>query len=163
MIVRARLFDVDDGLIEAGSPAAVILDPFPDLVVGARIRHIDAMALQRESQSTNHVFWVTVDLLDLDLERMRPGTSAKVIVARRAAGETGRGVAATGGTIERATDPLVVPRASLDLTDPSKPRLLLADGSWRAVGPCDPLRCVLDGGAEEGMQLGWAASTGTER
>jgi hypothetical protein len=159
MIVRARLFDVDDGVIEPGAPAAVILDAFPELVVGARIRHVDPMALERDSGSTTRIFWVTVDLLELDAERMRPGMSAKIVVERRAAGGGER--RSDGGTRpDAAVDPLVVPRSSLDLADPAKPRVLLASGSWRdvALGPCDPLRCVVEAGVEEGERLGRAGA-----
>jgi multidrug resistance efflux pump len=154
MIVRARLYDVDDGLIVAGSRAAVILDPYPDTVIGATIRHVDPMALQRDKASSSRVFWVTVDLDQLDAERMRPGMSAKVIVGP-AGGEPAPG----------AVDPLVAPRASLDLDDPDRPRLLLADGSWRDVelGPCDPLRCVVESGVEEGARLGWVGAAGGSR
>ncbi|HEX2463127.1 MAG TPA: efflux RND transporter periplasmic adaptor subunit [Thermoanaerobaculia bacterium] len=159
MIVRARLYDVDDGVIEAGSPAVVILDPYPDTVIGARIRHIDPMALQWEERSSSRIFWVTVELTELDLERMRPGMSVKVIVARpgTAEGESGQGAAAASGA---PPDPLVVPRSSLKLDEAERPRLLLADGSWRDVelGPCDPLRCVVESGVEDGMRLGWVGA-----
>jgi hypothetical protein len=154
MIVRARLYDVDDGAIQPGAPAAVILDPYPDTVIGARVRHIDPMALPWQD-STSHIFWVTVDLAELDLERMRPGMSVKVIVAG-----TGTETAGEPGAAESAVDPLVVPRSSLDLEQTQPPRLLLADGSWREVelGPCDSLRCVIKSGVEDGTPLGWAAA-----
>ncbi len=155
LVVRARLFDVDDGLIEPGAPAAVILDPFPDTVIAARIRHVDPMALQWEKKSSSRIFWVTVDLDTLDLERMRPGMSAKVIVGRS---ESDRDTPRHEASRD-AVDPLVAPRSSLDLADPERPRLLLADGSWSEVklGPCDPLRCVIEAGAEEGTRLAWTA------
>ena len=143
MIVRARLYDVDDGAIEPGAPAAVILDAYPDTVIGARVRHIDPMALPWQGKSSSRIFWVTVDLAQLDPERMRPGMSVRVIVAGASAG-----------------DPLVVPRSSLDLEQAQRPRLLLADGSWREVelGPCDSLRCVVTSGVEDGTRLGWAGA-----
>ena len=164
MMVRARLYDVDDGVIEVGSPAVVILDPYPDTVIGARIRHIDPMALQWEERSSSRIFWVTVELKELDLERMRPGMSVKVIVARTGAagGESGQPAAVGGGA---APDPLVVPRSSLDLDEAERPRLRLADGSWRDVelGPCDALRCVVERGVEEGTSLGWVGAAVSAR
>ena len=157
MMVRARLYDVDDGLVAAESPAAVILAPFPDTVIPARIRSVDPIARQWAKDTTSRIFWVTVDLEELDLARMRPGMSAKVVVSRAldAAEDPRAALAASAGQ-------LVVPRSSLDLENPSEPRLLLADGSWRAVdlGPCDPLRCVVEAGVEEGARLGWIDSIG---
>jgi multidrug resistance efflux pump len=164
LIVRARLFDVDDGLIEPGAPAAVILDPFPDTVIAARVRHVDSMALQSDKKSSSRIFWVTVDLETLDLERMRPGMSAKVVVGA-AATDLGALPDHTAPDAAGRRDPLIAPRASLDLSDPQHPRLLLADGSWTAVdlGPCDPLRCVVEDGAMEGTRLGWVAAAGSDR
>jgi HlyD family secretion protein len=156
MIVRARLYDVDDGAIAPGSPAVVILDPFPDTVIGARVRHIDPMALQQSDASSSRTFWVTVELVELDLERMRPGMSVKVIVGRP-------GTAEGGAAAE--PDPLVVPRSSLQLEDAEHPRLLLANGSWRDVqlGACDALRCVIESGVEEGTRLGWVGAAVSAR
>jgi HlyD family secretion protein len=156
MIVRARLYDVDDGAIEPGSPAVVILDSYPDTVIGARVRHIDPMALQQSEASSSRTFWVTVELAELDLERMRPGMSVKVIVGRP---ETSHAGGASGPA------PLVVPRSSLRLDDAEHPRLLLANGSWLEVelGPCDALRCVVESGVEEGTRLGWAGAAVSAR
>jgi multidrug resistance efflux pump len=157
MIVRARLYDVDDGSIEPGAPAVVILDPYPDTVIGGRIRHIDPMALQWEEGSSSRIFWVTVELAELDLERMRPGMSVKVVV-ERSGDAAGVGAAALGA--QAKVDPLVVPRSSLDLSDVARPRVLLASGAWRdvVIGACDPLRCVVESGVEEGTRLGWVGA-----
>ena len=162
MIVRARLYDVDDGLIEAGAPAAVILDPFPDTVIGARVRHVDPMALQRERKSSSRIFWVTVELAELDLERMRPGMSVKVIVATPRVRRVARRAARRLGTPRLRW--WLPARASTSRTR-ERPRLLLADGSWREVelGPCDSLRCVIESGVEEGTRLGWAGGRRSAR
>jgi hypothetical protein len=60
---------------------------------------------------------------------------------------------------------LVVPRSSLDLDQAERSRLLLDDGSWRDVelGPCDPLRCVVESGVEEGTRLGWVGAAAGAR
>ncbi|HVR29323.1 MAG TPA: HlyD family efflux transporter periplasmic adaptor subunit, partial [Thermoanaerobaculia bacterium] len=140
LVVRARLFDVDDGAIEPGSAATVTLDPYPELEYTGTVRRVDAVAFQRERDSSTRVFWVIVDLDDVDPRAMRPGLSARVRVERqRTDGES-----------------VVVPRESMDLTDLAAPRVLLADGSWRAVtlGPCGPLECVVLAGIEAGAAVG---------
>ena len=143
MMVRAQLFDVDDGLLEEGLRATVTLDAHPGLELGGRVRTIDRVAFQRDRGLGTRVFWVTVDLDSLDLKRMKPGMSVKVAVARELAADAG----------DRA---LVAPRESLDLSDPASPRALLRDGSWRAValGACSALECVIEEGLDEGASLG---------
>jgi len=89
------------------------------------------------------VFWVIVDLDDVDPRAMRPGISARVRVER----------------LKSDAEVVVVPRESTDLTDLAEPRVLLADGSWRSVtlGPCGPLECVVDAGIEAGAAVGRVA------
>jgi hypothetical protein len=142
-VVRARLFDVDDGAIEPGSTATVTLDPHPERSYQGTIRRVDAIAFQRERDSSTRVFWVVVDLDGIDPRAMRPGMSARVRVERR----MGDG------------EVVVVPRESVDLTDLAAPRALLADGSWREIelGSCAPLECAVVAGIDAGVSLGRVA------
>lgn len=150
MIVRARLFDVDDGLLEPGLPATVTLDAYPDLEFRGRVRSVERMAFETDRSSSTRVFWVVVELEKVDLEHMRPGMSAKVAVAL---------------DLTAGQDAVLAPRHSLDLSDPAAPRVLLATGSWQRVelGPCSALECVIASGLEEGAALAriGAAGAGT--
>jgi multidrug resistance efflux pump len=147
MIVRARLFDVDDGVLEPGLPATVTLDAYPDLEFRGRVRSIERMAFESDRNSSTRIFWVVVELEKLDLEHMRPGMSVKVVVERDLT--AGKGA-------------LVAPRRSLDLSDPAAPRALLADGSWQPVeiGACSALDCVVESGLTEGAALGRIGASG---
>ena len=141
LIVRARLFDVDEGVIEPGLLASVTLTAFPDRSYPARVRSVDPIALQRQRGSSTRVFWVLLDLEEADLDRMRPGMTAMVTVQT---------VLSPGGE-----PPLTVPRASLDLSDLARPRIRLHDGSWQEIGlgGCTVFRCIVEGGLEEGTLL----------
>jgi membrane fusion protein (multidrug efflux system) len=143
LVARARLFDVDDGRVLPGMPATVELDAHPGIEHQGRVRTVDRIAFERGHDSSSRVFWVTIDLESLDLERMRAGMSVKVTVDRTSvAGETGAAA-------------VLAPREGLDLSDLSAPRALLADGSWRVIrlGPCAPLHCVVTEGLADGDAL----------
>ncbi len=144
MIVAANLFDVDDGRVAAGMPVVATLDAFPELAFGGRIRDVDTIADQAGSRSRRRFFRVRIDLDRLDLERMRPGMSVKVLIEHT------------------DQDSLLVPRRSLEVSQ-STPRALLADGTWVPVslGACDAVTCVAESGLEDGVELGRAA-TGPE-
>ena len=134
MVVRARLFDVDDGLIAEGQPARVTLDAFPGSVFDGRVRRIEKVAIQGRRGSTTRSFGVLIDLSEVDLERMRPGMSARVEIDTRV--EAGPGSAGL----------LVVPRESLLFRAGEPARVLLESGRWVVVevGTCGPLRCVVE-------------------
>ncbi len=137
MIVSANLFDVDDGRIAAGMAVVATLDAFPDLVFGGRIRDVDTIADEAGSRSRRRFFRVRIDLDRLDLERMRPGMSVKVLIE------------------QTHEDSLLVPRRSLDVSRPA-PRALLKGGTWAPVslGACDAVMCVAESGLEEAAELG---------
>ena len=152
MIVAARLFDVDDGRLAAGTPIVATLDAFPDLEFAGRVREIDQIADQADAESLRRFFRVKIDLERVDLERMRPGMSVKVVAEQQH-----RGV-------------LLVPRRCLawgpatagDGEAPaggegpaSGARARLADGSWAPVvlGPCDASACIVSEGLEESTRL----------
>jgi multidrug resistance efflux pump len=150
LMVRARLFDVDDGRIRPGMPATIELDAHPGVEFAGRAHSVDRIAFQRNRDGSTRVFWVVVDLDSVDLERMRAGMSVKVTFEP----ELGQG----------SEGAIVAPRESLDLSDLESPRALLADGSWRSVeiGPCTPLECVIAQGLAEGEALGRIHVAGEE-
>ncbi|MEM7352826.1 MAG: efflux RND transporter periplasmic adaptor subunit [Acidobacteriota bacterium] len=137
MIVSARLFDVDDGRIEPGMRVTATLDAFPDQTFTGQVREIDQIADQASRRSLRRFFRARIDLDELDVERMRPGMSVKVVID------------------DLQEDVLLVPRPSLDWADAGS-RALLADGSWVPVtlGACDRAACVVEDGLEEGAALG---------
>ena len=143
MIVRARLFDVDDGLIQPGLQAVVTLDAYPEIEYAGSIRQIDQRAFQRERDSTTRVFWVTVALETLDPSKMRPGMSVKVVIERPLPAES------DGANL------LIVPRESIRWEE-GRARVLLANGSWESVEilDCGPRFCVVPAGLEPGTELG---------
>ena len=136
MIVSASLSDVDDGRVIPGSRVVATLDAFPDLTFGGRVRDVDTIADQASSKSRRRFFRVRIDLDQLDVERMRPGMSVKVLIE------------------QVHEDILRVPRQSLDFSQPV-PRALLRGGTWAPVvlGACDAVACMAESGIEEGASL----------
>ena len=137
MIVEADLSDVDDGRVAAGMKVIATLDAFPQLTFNGKVRNVDAIADQPSSRSRRRFFRVRIDLERLDLERMRPGMSLKLVIEQ---------------TLQ---DVLQVPRRSLDFSSP-EPRALLADGTWVpvSIGACNAQACMAESGIEEGIELG---------
>lgn len=145
--VEAGLSDVDDGAIAAGAEARCTLDAFPDLEVACRVEEVTPVARESGGASLRRFFRARLSLARVDPERMRPGMSVKVEVAREAAAEA-----------------LLVPRAALDLgSDP--PRVRLADGSLAAVelGACSRQDCEVLSGVAMGAALAGPAGPGGER
>jgi len=140
MIVKARLHDVDDGRIAPGMPAVITLDAHPDHPLEGVVRDIDRVAQEVDRQSRIRAFGVRVDLAAqeaVEVERMRPGMSVKVVVALR------------------HPEALLVPRQALDWDAPEGPRARRGDGAWATVklGPCNTEACVVEAGLEEGERL----------
>ncbi len=135
--VRAALSDVDDGRVLAGMPARLTLDAYPDRSYAGRVVEVSPVARETARSSLLRSFKVTVDLLEQDPARMRPGMSVKVEVL----GAPRAGV-------------LLAPRAALDLAA-RPPVALLAGGGTVAVrlGACDPLTCVVESGLTAGELL----------
>ena len=140
MRIEADLPDVDDGKIGAGMPATVVLDAYPSLSFPARVSSVSAVAQESSRQSLRRVFTAIISLDKLDLVRMRPGLSARVIVH------------AIGNP-----DALLVPRAALDFSS-SKPSAHLESGKVVPVtlGPCNAQECIVTSGLKEGERLGRA-------
>jgi HlyD family secretion protein len=136
--VEADLADVDDGKVAIGMPATVILDAYPDQTYTGRITAVSAVAQESSRQSLRRVFAVIIALDKLDMTRMRPGLSARVIVNAAA-----------------NANALLAPRAALDFTA-KKPRARLDDGKLVDVdlGPCNAQECIVKSGLKEGDRLG---------
>lgn len=136
MRVKAALADVDDGRVAVGMPVTITLDGYPELQFRGKVSSISAVAQESARASLRRHFEVRVDLERLDLERMRPGLSARVVVHRG----------------ERSAV-LLAPRAALDLSGTSA-RARLANGTFRDVklGACNAQECVVEG-LGEGTRL----------
>lgn len=93
MRVEARLFDVDDGLVEVGMKAEVVLDGHPGITYDATVVEIPSLADVTEANSLRRAFKILLDIETTDTDRMRPGMSAKVVIttSRRIASSTADG------------------------------------------------------------------------
>ncbi len=140
MIVEAQLFDVDDGRIHPGMPVTAVVDAFPDVDLTGEVIEVDDIANETSRRSLRRVFRTRVHLDGLDLERMRPGMSVKVVVE------------------DRRQDVLLVPRAALGWSEGESGSAVVAAtaaGELQAIeiGPCNRQFCVLTGGLSEGDRL----------
>lgn len=143
LVVRARLYDVDDGLVSPGQRVQAFLDAYPGRPIAGTVRAVERIAQPVAAKSLRRAFRVTVDLEASEREQMRPGMSVRVEVPLRLAGA------------------LSAPRQAL-LWMGGKPHLRLADGATVEVrlGPCSASRCVLASGPREGTLLAAATSDG---
>lgn len=124
--VIAALSDVDDGAIAPGQRAEVVLDSFPDRRYGGRVASVSDVAQESAKSSARRSFEVVVELEAVDVERMLPGQSVKVLVHG-----------------EELADRLLVPRAALSFAG-ATPRLFTLDGPVAVeLGPCSSQACVL--------------------
>ena len=132
--VEASLPDVDDGKVERGMNATVVLDAYPDMTFPARVTEISAVAQESSRTSLRRQFRVVVALNSLDLARMRPGLSARVIVHRASAGNA-----------------LIVPRKAIDFSA-ATPRTRLSGGKTveLTLGDCNAQDCTVTNGLKEG-------------
>jgi HlyD family secretion protein len=140
MIVEAQLFDVDDGRIEPGMPVTAVVDAFPDVDLSGAVIEVDDIANETHRRSLRRVFRVRVRLHGLDLERMRPGMSVKVVVE------------------DRRQEVLLVPRAALGWWAGETGGAVVAArpaGELQPVeiGPCNRQVCVLEEGLSAGDRL----------
>ena len=138
--VEADLADVDDGRIGPGMPATIVLDAYPNMAFPGRIASISAVAQESSRTSLRRAFRVIVALERIDLSRMRPGLSARVVVHAM-----------------RQPNALLVSRAAIDFSA-AKPRVYRADGKLADVvlGACNAQECVVKSGLNEGETLGHA-------
>jgi HlyD family secretion protein len=138
--VEADLADVDDGRIGPGMPATIVLDAYPNLTFPGRVTSISAVAQESSRTSLRRIFHVIVALDRLDIARMRPGLSARVVVHAMT-----------------QRDALLAPRVAIDFSG-KKPRAFRADGKLIDVvlGACNAQECVVKSGLTEGETLGHA-------
>jgi multidrug resistance efflux pump len=137
MQVEAALYDVDDGLIAKGMPAACFLDAEPNRPMKAVVADIAAIAQEPAPNSLRRTLRAVLKLEDPSSVPPRPGTSVRVEVE-----------------ISKRENVLLAPRASLDFSTKGT-RILLAGGGSAEVrlGPCNALLCVVESGAAEGTRL----------
>jgi multidrug resistance efflux pump len=153
--VRARLFDVDDGAVEAGMPAIVTLDSYPEEPLPSVVRSVQQIAQQPSGRSARRVFDVLVELAAVD-ERLRPGMSAKVVVERRierdASGEPP--LLAPRSALVFAAEPRALAGAGPPVSDTARDaysaRLALVGGGEAevVVGACNATHCIVEGVAD---------------
>ena len=131
MQVQADLSDVDDGRAAVAMTGTCTLDAYPTEPIACTVKDLTPVARIEGQKSLRRAFAVTLTLASTK-EKMRPGMSVKVEIARP-------GVAG-----------LVVPRGAVVFG--KQPQVRLADGSLRAVtlGPCDAQGCIVDKGVNEG-------------
>lgn len=143
--VAAALPDVDDGRIAPGMRAVVTVDGYPAMHFGGRIESISAVAKEGTRNQLRRAFRVVVKLDRIDVDRMRPGLSARVEVRRQ--------------TMANA---LLAPRAAIDFSAPEA-RVRLAGGRLVPVklGPCNAQECVVTSGLEDAEAVAAAAQEAT--
>lgn len=141
--VRARLSDVDDGLVAVGTPVRCSLDAHPELTLAGQVQAVTPVAAEERGESLRSFFEVLVELDRSDSELMRPGMSVRVEVP-----------------LPVVSDTVIAPRTALDL-DHQPPRARLADGSWHEVepGPCGALECAIVSGLDAGIALAPAGTS----
>ena len=140
MIVEAWLYDVDDGVVEVGTPVTATVDAFPGKRWDGRVVAIGSVAGEMSFRSLRRAFRVHIQLDDLDVAEMRPGMSVKAVLE------------------SRHEDVLVIPRAALRwrMTENGlEAEAAHGAASWRPVelGACGPQACVLRQGLVEGAAL----------
>jgi HlyD family secretion protein len=140
--IRARLFDVDDGRIEAGMRAEVTIDAFPARKFGGRVAQVSSVAEEEGGRSLRRWFEVVIALDEADPATLRPGLSARVEIETR-----------------RLDDALIVPRRSLAIRQDGSATLALRNGGAlegvTLIG-CASRECAVSG-VEPGLALAPAA------
>ena len=146
--VEGFLFDVDQGALETGAEAVVVLDAYPERQFSGHVEFIQELAQQPNFRSSRRAFRVVVRLDESDERIMRSGMSARAQVPSIIGDET--------------EPPLTLARAALDLSSPLERGLDREDVGRvvaRAQGPrgwvevevgrCSESACVVVG-PEEG-------------
>ncbi|MEM7582308.1 MAG: efflux RND transporter periplasmic adaptor subunit [Acidobacteriota bacterium] len=143
MRVVARLFDVDDGRVLKDQRVVATLDAFPDRTFTGTISGIDQIADQASSRSLRRHFRTEIELDEIDIERMRPGMSVKVVSEMQ------------------HQSVLLVPRECVVLTADG-PQVQLASGDRKpaALGPCSAEACIVESGLEESLRLSRVSAEG---
>ncbi len=134
--VEANLFDVDDGALKAGVPAAVWPDAFPERRLPARVASVAPVAQPLDNESPRAAFKVLLDVTGGSLEGLRPGMSVRVEAPAPAPGA----VAGPAGAVEPLPGPdpssarsVRVAREDLTVSVDLKGTLAALDGEQ--IGP----------------------------
>jgi multidrug resistance efflux pump len=139
MDVHSDLSDVDDGRVSVGMTGTCTLDAYPADPIACTVKQMTPVARSKGEQSLRRAFSVELSLAKAD-ERMRPGMSVKVELARPGLANV---VLVPRGAV-------VFPASSPGSSD--KPQVRGANGALRdvALGPCDAQACAVDKGLAEG-------------
>jgi HlyD family secretion protein len=136
MDVHSELSDVDDGRVSVGMTGTCTLDAYPADPIACTVKQLTPVARSKGEQSLRRAFSVELSLAKAD-ERMRPGMSVKVELARPGLANV-----------------VLVPRGAVVFPAGSdaKPQVRGANGALRdvALGPCDAQACAVDKGLAEG-------------
>jgi len=137
MKVEAQLSDVDDGRVEVGMTARCTLDTYPDEVLLGRVVEITPVAKEADRRSMRRAFRAVIHLEQSDPEKMRPGMSVQVEVARP--------------SLENV---VLVPRAALHFAGGAV-TVQLVDGSLREIelADCNARQCAVADGLAEGDRV----------
>lgn len=135
--VAAQLYDVDDGRVEPGMPAEVVLDAFPEETLDGTVLRVDNLARQASRRSRRRIFSVVVEVPDLDRDRALPGMSARLRIER---------TSGDGGST-------LVPRSAIGWDD--GPFAVTRDGTRHAltVRDCNGTHCLVESALEVGDRL----------
>lgn len=145
--VDGFLFDVDQGALQTGTEAEVVLDAYPDRAFLGHVEFVQELAQQPNFRSSRRAFRVVIRLDQSDENIMRSGMSARALV-----------LSLVG---DPAEPPLVLAREALDLSPNLTTSLDRDDvgrvlarahgrGGWVdvEVGRCSEAACVVVGPGE---------------
>ncbi len=133
--IRAWLADVDDGAIQVGMPAEIMLDAFADRRLSGRVLEIAPAAREITDRSPRRVFQVLVTLDDKAVAGLRPGASARVEIVA-----------------ERRPDSVLVPRSAVEMGT-GVVHFLSGERRPITLGRCNGQECFVTAGVEPGARL----------
>ena len=133
MEVVSELSDVDDGRVAIGMTGTCTLDAYPATPIACTIKSLTPVArIKGGEQSLRRAFAVKLSLAKSDGERMRPGMSVKVELAKPPA------------------NAIVVPRGAI-VSDGKTTQVRLSAGLRDVkLGACDAQGCAVESGIAEG-------------
>jgi len=135
--VKARLFDVDDGMVVPGARVLCRLDMYPEQVFPGIVKDVTPIANETGPASLRRVFEVMIGLENPDTSRMRPGMSVRIDVP-----------------LPPVKNVILAPREALEISD-GEVRVHTTDGDRRIIrlGPCSARWCVVEEGLDANTRL----------
>jgi HlyD family secretion protein len=136
--VSARVIDVDDGRVEPGMPAEIVVDAFPERRFRGRVATIGIVADALSRESLRRGFPLTIELEEADRDLLRPGYSVRAAIERG-----------------RVDDAVLVPREAVEFSG-GDPRVRGENGSsidGVTIGDCNAQYCVVLSGLEPGDRV----------